>query len=593
MSKSKDIKNKSTGLGQNTITAAESRQRLFSYLAKGKSKLLLTILSGVLTGFFQLLSPLLIAQILDAYSVGNFDQSLNIIFLAISYILTVISSLVLYINVGELSNSVANEIRVEAFDNLSSLSVAFYDTSDHGDTISRLTNDIYNISFASQQLFQQIFSGAVVLIGSIVLMYSMSWKVATLVVVLTPFSFLVTSTIARSSNQLFYQQSRKIGELQGYSEEMITGQKLVRAFAAEDKSQEQFDTMNEELYVVGQKTQFISSLTNPGTRLVNNITYVFVGIFSSILAVIGELTIGQVSVFLNYALQFSKPVNDISAVMTEIQQGIASAGRVFEIIDLEKQKDESNMPELIFNGGEVEFSDLSFSYTEEQSLINDLNLQIEPGQSIAIVGPTGAGKTTLVNLLMRFYEPQKGAIYLDGQNIADIKRNSVRGVYGMVLQDTWLLRGSIFDNIAYGKANATEEEVYQAAKASQAHGFIMQLPDGYNTKLEDAGGLLSEGQKQLLTIARVFIADPEMLILDEATSDIDTRTELIVQEAFDKLMQGKTSFVIAHRLSTIRNADLIIVMVDGDIVETGNHEELLDKRSYYSNLYHSQYNYSI
>ncbi len=576
-------------MANNNRKNLSTEARLFSYLSENKLRLAITIIMGVLSGLFQLLAPLLIARILDAYTLGDYDQVRNIILLLLSYLASLVSMLILGLNVAQLTNEVATKIRVEAYNKLSDLPVSFYDTSDQGDTISRLTNDIQAISLAAEQLFQQLFAGLIILVGAIILMYSMSWKVATLVLLLTPFTFLVTSSIARGSSKLFYKQSKQTGELQGFSEEIISGQQIVSAFAAEEKSQARFDEMNSELYKVGQMSQFISSLTNPGTRLVNNITYVLVGVYASILAASGELGIGQISAFLSYALQFAKPVNEISMVMTEIQQGIASANRVFEIIDLEEQEDESSFPELEFEKGRIEFDNVNFRYVEDTPLIQDFNFKVESGKTIAIVGPTGAGKTTLVNLLMRFYEPQEGAIVLDGQNISKVSRDTVRDAYGMVLQDTWLLRGSIYDNIAYGKENATEEDVYNAAKSAQAHDFIMQLPEGYKTKLADASSLLSTGQKQLLTIARVFISEPEMLILDEATSDIDTRTEILVQEAFDRLMEGKTSFVIAHRLSTIRNADVILVMVDGNIVETGSHDELLDKQGFYYDLYNSQF----
>ena len=328
-----------------------------------------------------------------------------------------------------------------------------------------------------------------------------------------------------------------------------------------------------------------------GTRLVNNITYIVVGVMAIVLAAKGEISVGAISAFLTYALQYAKPVNQIAQVMTEIQAGLASSERIFEILDLESLDSEIDKPELTFQGGNIEFTDLSFAYEEHQKLIENLNLSVKSGQTVAIVGPTGAGKTTLVNLLMRFYEPQKGAIYLDSQNIAEVKRDSVRSLYGMVLQETWLLRSSIFDNIAYGKSDgkASEAEVIEAAKKAQAHDFIMQLEEGYQTKLASASANLSTGQKQLLTLARVFISKPDMLILDEATSDIDTRTEILVQKAFAELMKGKTSFIIAHRLSTIKNADLILVMNQGDVVEVGTHDELIEKEGFYYNLFNSQF----
>lgn len=563
--------------------------RLFSYLKNNKALLILTIILGLATGVLQLLAPLIIAQIIDLYSTGVYEVAKYLILLLLNFVLTLITNLVLGLNVAKLSNRVSNQIRNEAFKHLTILPMDFYDNADQGDIISRLTNDIQSISIALQQFFQQLFAGLVVLIGSMVFMLTIDYKVALLVLALTPLLFIVTSTVAFKSNELFSKRSTITGKLQGHAEEMISGQKVISAFNAEEAPQAKFDDYNEDLFVVGRMAQFISSLTNPSTRLVNNITYISVGVLSTILGAAGEITVGQISALLNYALQFAKPVNEIAAVTTQIQAGIASAERVFAILDLETQEDESDKPELEYKSGAVDFDNVSFAYEEDMDLIDDFNLSIKPGQTIAIVGPTGAGKTTLVNLLMRFYEPQKGAIYLDGQNIHKVTRDSVREVYGMVLQDTWLLRGSIYDNIAYGKEGATTEEVVNAAKNAQAHDFIVQLENSYQTKMEDAGNTLSSGQKQLLTIARVFISEPEMLILDEATSDIDTRTEILVQEAFAKLMEGKTSFVIAHRLSTIRDADLIIVMDQGDIVETGTHEELLAKKGFYYNLYNSQF----
>ncbi len=556
-------------------------------------KLLLafTIFLGLLVGVFQLLVPLQIAKILDAYVVGNYKQVQNISILAVIYIFSFVAELILGRNVAKLSNRISSSLRGETFAHLTELPTSFYDRSKQGDVISRLTNDVQAVAISIQNILQEIFSGVVILIGAVILMLRMDLLVASLVILLTPISFFITSSIAFASNKLFLEQSKVTGEIQAYSEEMITGQKVIRAFAAEDKTQAEYDKLNEQLYEVGQKAQFVSSLTNPGTRLVNNITYIVVGVMAIVLAAKGEISVGAISAFLTYALQYAKPVNQIAQVMTEIQAGLASSERIFEILDLESLDSEIDKPELTFQGGNIEFTDLSFAYEEHQKLIENLNLSVKSGQTVAIVGPTGAGKTTLVNLLMRFYEPQKGAIYLDSQNIAEVKRDSVRSLYGMVLQETWLLRSSIFDNIAYGKSDgkASEAEVIEAAKKAQAHDFIMQLEEGYQTKLASASANLSTGQKQLLTLARVFISKPDMLILDEATSDIDTRTEILVQKAFAELMKGKTSFIIAHRLSTIKNADLILVMNQGDVVEVGTHDELIEKEGFYYNLFNSQF----
>lgn len=565
--------------------------RLMKYGRDHKLLLGFTIFLGLLVGVFQLLAPLQIARILDAYVAENYNQLLNILLLVVIYIFSFVTELILGRNVAKLSNRISSSLRGDTFAHLTELPTSFYDRSKQGDVISRLTNDVQAVAISIQNILQELFSGVVILIGAVVLMLRMDFLVAALIILLTPISFFITSSIAFASNKLFLEQSKVTGEIQAYSEEMITGQKVIRAFSAETKTQADYDVLNEQLYEVGQKAQFVSSLTNPGTRLVNNITYIVVGVMSIVLAAKGEISIGAISAFLTYALQYAKPVNQIAQVMTEIQAGLASSARIFEILDLEALDPELDKPNLVFQGGDIEFNNLSFAYEKNQKLIEDLNLNVKSGQTVAIVGPTGAGKTTLVNLLMRFYEPQEGAIYLDNQNIAEVKRDSVRAAYGMVLQETWLLRSSIFDNIAYGKSDGTasEAEVIEAAKKAQAHDFIMQLEEGYQTKLTSASANLSTGQKQLLTLARVFISKPDMLILDEATSDIDTRTEILVQKAFAELMKGKTSFIIAHRLSTIKSADLILVMNKGDVVEVGTHDELIGRRGFYYNLFNSQF----
>ena len=585
MSRSRRNKNISSG------SIWKSFLRLMEYGKSHKFLLGFTIVLGLLVGVLQLLAPLQIAKIIDAYVAGNYNQVRNISILAVIYIFSFVTELILGRNVAKLSNRISSTLRGETFAHLTELPTSFYDRSKQGDVISRLTNDVQAVAISIQNILQELFSGIVILIGAVILMLRMDLLVAALVILLTPISFFITSSIAFASNKLFLEQSKVTGEIQAYSEEMITGQKVIRAFAAENKTQSEYDKLNEQLYEVGQKAQFVSSLTNPGTRLVNNITYIVVGVMSIVLAAKGEISVGTISAFLTYALQYAKPVNQIAQVMTEIQAGLASSERIFEILDLESLDAEIDKPELEFGGGNIEFTDLSFAYEENQKLIENLNLSVKSGQTVAIVGPTGAGKTTLVNLLMRFYEPQKGAIYLDSQNIAEVKRDSVRSSYGMVLQETWLLRSSIFDNIAYGKSEgkASEREVIDAAKKAQAHDFIMQLEEGYQTKLASASANLSTGQKQLLTLARVFISKPDMLILDEATSDIDTRTEILVQKAFAELMKGKTSFIIAHRLSTIKNADLILVMNQGDVVEVGTHDELIEKEGFYYNLFNSQF----
>ncbi len=560
-------------------------KKLFSYGRDSVGSLILIALSSLLLALAQILSPYLLGRVLDSMLPGMNINFKLLMWLLISYLLTFFFTLVQGSQVAKVSNLMATKLRGQAFSHLTRLPMAFFDQTAQGDVINRLTSDIEAIQLGLQQFFTQIISGTVLLVGSMVAMLRMQWTIGLVVLGLTPFTFLVTSLIAKKSHHYFLEQSEATAALQAHAEEMVQGQKLVRAFGGEHLSQEIYDERNAKLYEVGQKAQFTSSLTNPGTRFVNNVTYVLVGVIASFLAALGKLSIGGISAFLNYALQYAKPVNEISIVMTQVQEALASASRVFSLLEIEAEPDESQKPELRVKEGRFVWDDVSFSYMPGQKLIEDFSIEIKPHQTVAIVGPTGAGKTTLVNLLMRFYELDKGAIYLDDQNLASYTRESVRGAYGMVLQDTWLFAGSIYDNIAYGKEGASKEEVIEAAKKAYAHSFILQLPQGYDTKLKDAGALLSAGQKQLLTIARVMLSDPEILILDEATSNIDTRTEVLVQKSFLQLMEGRTAFIIAHRLSTIRDADLILVMDKGQIIETGQHEELLARKGFYYSLY--------
>ena len=563
--------------------------RLLSYLRRGKAELFYLIVLSLLLGTLQLAAPLLLGRILDSMLPGSQMNFKLLGLLALCYAGSFFLGLLQGREVAKVSFRTAGRLREDAFSHLTKLPTAFFDRARHGDIINRLTTDVQLVSEALQQIFTQLFSGLVILLGSLIFMFRLNSGIAFLVLLLTPLSFFITGIIARSSHRLFMDQSQLTADLQSHAEEMLDGQKLIRAYAAEGKSAEIFRARNQELYETGQKAQFASSLTNPGTRFVNNITYVCVGVFASALAAQGRLSIGDISAFLSFALQFAKPVNEITAVMTQVQQGLASAERIFLLLDEDAEPDESDKASLQLKEGAVRFDQVSFSYVKDKPLIQDFSLSIEAGQTVAIVGPTGAGKTTLVNLLMRFYECDKGAIYMDGQDIYECRRSSVRGAYGMVLQDTWLFGGTIFDNIAFGKEGASEEEVIAAAKAARAHHFIMQMPQGYQTKLQDAGKSLSAGQKQLLTIARVMLSEPALLILDEATSDIDTRTEILVQESFLRLMEGRTSFIIAHRLSTIRQADLILVMDKGQVIETGSHEELLEAGGFYADLYQSQF----
>ena len=482
------------------------------------------------------------------------------------------------------------DLRIQLFNKLSAVPLKFIDQTAHGNIINRVVNDIDQVSDGLLQGFTQLFTGVVTIVGTLLFMLFADPLITLVVVVLTPLSLFVASFIAKNSYKHFRNQTVTQGELTGYIEEMIGNQKLVKGFGYEERAEKKFGTINEKLYGQGQKAQFYSSLSNPCTRFVNAIVYAAVGIIGAISAIYGRLTVGQISMFLSYANQYTKPFNEITGIVTQLQSAFASAQRVFAVLDeVPEIPDDPQALRKTSCEGRVELSDVSFSYDPERPLIENLNLLAHPGNRIAIVGPTGCGKTTLINLLMRFYDVNEGAISVDGTDIRNITRNSLRGSYGMVLQESWLFSGTVRDNIAYGKPDATDEEVKAAAKAAHAHGFIRRLPNGYDTIIAEDGGNLSQGQRQLLCIARVMLVDPPMLILDEATSNIDTRTELYVQEAFQKMMEGRTSFIVAHRLSTIKNADTILVMDKGHIIEQGNHQELLHKRGFYYRLYNSQF----
>ena len=492
---------------------------------------------------------------------------------------------------NKLTYQTITAIRNDLFQKLQTVPLQYLDSSPHGDLISRMVNDVDRVSDGLLQGFTQLFTGIVTILGTIGFMLSISVPIAAVVVLLTPLSLFVAAFIAKHSFRKFREQAAIVGELGGCIEEMIGGQKVIKAFGYEKESQQKFDEINSRLYDVGVKTQFYSSLTNPSTRFVNAMVYAAVGITGAIFIVhFNALTIGQLSSFLQYANQYTKPFNEISGVVTELQTAFASARRIIRVLDAESEiKDPLDAKSLVSSEGSISINHVSFSYQEGQTLIEDLNLAVQPGQRIAIVGPTGCGKTTIINLLMRFYETCSGDIFVDGNNIQKITRNSLRKQYGMVLQDTWLFHGTIRDNIAYGRPDARESDIIAAAKLAYAHGFIQQLPQGYETVISEDGENTSAGQKQLLCIARVMLMKPPMLILDEATSSIDTRTELKIQQAFQNMMEDRTCFIVAHRLSTIQNADCILVMNAGKVIETGTHDELLKKGGFYANLYNSQF----
>ena len=495
---------------------------------------------------------------------------------------------------SELNNrmtyQVTRDIRNEAFRHIQKLPLSYLDAHPHGDIVSRVIADVDTFADGLLMGFTQLFTGIMTILGTLLFMLRIHWGIALVVVCITPLSLLVANFIATRTYSMFRLQTVTRGEQTGLIDETIGNIKVVRAFGHENASMEQFDEINERLQKASLKAIFFSSLVNPCTRFVNSVVYAGVGLTGALIAISGGISVGNLTSFLNYANQYTKPFNEISGVVTELQNALACAGRVFELIEAPERTPEPENPQRPETvRGSVEIHDLKFSYVPEKPLIEDFNLSVKPGQRIAIVGPTGCGKTTFINLLMRFYDPDGGEILLDGVNTCHMRRDDLRRCVGMVLQDTWLKAGTIRENIAMGKPDATEEEILAAAKQAHAHSFIRRLPEGYDTVISENGGNLSQGQKQLLCIARVMLCLPPMLFLDEATSSIDTRTEIRIQKAFDTMMQGRTSFIVAHRLSTIREADVILVMKEGHIVEQGRHEALLQKQGFYAKLYQSQF----
>lgn len=495
---------------------------------------------------------------------------------------------------NELNNrvtyQVTKDIRNEAFRHIQVLPLSYLDKHPHGDLVSRVIADVDAFADGLLMGFTQLFTGVMTIVGTLVIMLVINWKIALVVICVTPLSLVVANFIAKSTYHMFQLQSRTKGEQTALIDETIGNLKVVKAFGQEDELLEKFDSINDKLEKYSLRAIFFSSMTNPSTRFVNSVVYALVALIGALVAISGGITVGALSSFLNYANQYTKPFNEISGVVTELQNSLACAGRVFELIEQQAQSPEPASPKRPDDTqGAVEIKNLSFSYVPEKPLIGDFDLSVKPGQRIAIVGPTGCGKTTFINLLMRFYDPDGGEILLDGVNTLEMNRGELRRNVGMVLQDTWLMSGTIRENIAMGKPNATEAQIIEAAKQAHAHSFIKRLPKGYDTVIGESGGSLSQGQKQLLCIARVMLCLPPMLFLDEATSSIDTRTEIRIQKAFNTMMQGRTSFIVAHRLSTIREADLILVMRDGHIVEQGTHDALLKQKGFYSELYESQF----
>lgn len=576
----------------------ETLQRILTYLKPYRGWIYLSFLLSTLVVGFTLYVPIMTGKAVDKIvKARQVDFSgLMVILLGIFISICVTSLaqwLMNHIN-NKITYRVVKDLRVQAFDHLQVLPLSFVDQNASGDLISRIITDIDQFSDGLLLGFTQLFSGVLTIAGTIVFMASLNIWITLIVVLLSPLSFLLANFITKKSYQMFTYQSQTRGQLTAFTNEMLGGIKVVQAFNHQNEAQKDFDQINEELSTYSLKATFYSSITNPATRLMYSSIYAGVAIAGSLACTASMISVGQLSSFLSYTNQYTKPFNEITGVITEFQNSIASAARVFALIDEPAEiPDKKEALNLVDPKGKVVLEHVDFSYSPNKPLIQDLNVSVRPGQRIAIVGPTGCGKTTLINLLMRFYDVQKGAIWFDGHDIREITRHSLRTSYGMVLQDTWLKAATVKENIAYGKPDATDEEIIEAAKKAYAHNFILQMPEGYDTILAEGGGNLSQGQKQLLCIARILLCSPSVLILDEATSSIDTMTELRVQKAFETLMKGRTSFIVAHRLSTIQNADRILVMKEGKIVEQGKHQDLLSQKGFYYQLYNSQFSSSV
>ena len=566
--------------------------QLWRYLKKSRLTLAGAVIFALLSGGLSLLGPYYIGRAVDIIGEAAWDRiAYYLLFLGAIYLLSAAFMYMMNVCTNALAYKTTALMRKDCFFKLTRLPISYIDSHSHGDIYSRLTNDTDTACEGMLQSISQLLSGIIVILGSFGFMLALSPFITLVVLLITPVSFLIAYFITKHSRRRFREQAARTGELSGLTEEMLAGAAVVNAFGYNKKAIARFEEINQQLYKCGQKAQFYSSLTNPTTRLVNNSAYVLVGVLGVFMALDGRMSVGTILSFLTYATQFAKPINEITGVISQLQSALAALERIFGLLSESEEPEEASkitvQPENV--KGDIKFEHAQFSYVPEKPLITDFSFQARPGSMNAIVGPTGAGKTTLVNLLMRFYQLNGGRILLDGTDINDIKRESLRSCFAMVLQETWLFNGTIRDNIAYGMPQASDEEIIQAAKAAYAHEFISRLPDGYNFVITEDGENLSQGEKQLLTIARAMLLKPPMLILDEATSSVDTRTEQKIQLAFKAAMQGRTSFVIAHRLSTIRDADVIIVMNKGDIVEYGSHEELIRKKGFYFNLYNSQF----
>lgn len=585
------------GLDTNAYTAGEVTRRILAYTKPHRVSMVTAFVAAAVSVVAQLYIPILIGRGIDQLiGAGRVDFSSLASILAQLGVTIAVAAVAQWLTgycTNRLSYETIRDLRIETYDKFSTLPLSFIDAHSHGDLLSRVVNDVDQVGDGLLQGFTQLFTGIVTVVGTLVFMFSISVPVGLVVVLVTPVSIGVAAAIARGGSKSFSEQQGLQGRLGGFVEEMVGNQKLVAAFSHGDACRRDFEGINGELYTAGERAQFISSLSNPSTRLVNNIVYAAVAAVGCVCVITGfpsVLTVGQVQSFLSYANQYMQPFNQISAVVTQIQTAYASARRVFALLDAAPETPDAPDAKVLRDPkGALEFQDVHFGYVPEHPILEGISLTARPGERMALVGPTGCGKTTLINLLLRFYDVDSGHILVDGQDTRGLTRSSLRAAFGMVLQETWLFQGTVRDNIAYGKPDATIEEVEEAARRAHAYKFIAQLPQGFDTMIGEGGGSLSQGQRQLLCIARVMLADPPILLLDEATSSIDTRTELQVQEAFDAMMEGRTSLVVAHRLSTIRSADCILVLKDGHIIERGTHDELLAAGGFYSELYQSQW----
>lgn len=568
-------------------------KRVLSLIKPYSLSVAASIFLALITTAAQLLIPVFCGNAIDVMiEKGGVDFETvikAIVMVAIAAALGAIAQKLLANCNNRIAFSVCRDLRDSLSRKLNKLPLSYLDTHPAGDTVSRMIADVDTFSDGLLMGFTQLFTGVITIVSTLGIMLYLNWKIALAVFVLTPLSFFVAKFIASKTNRFFKEQAVARGEQTALTNELVEGQSVVKAFGHEEESMKEFDAVNEKLGKAAMNATFFSSLTNPSTRLINNVVYAVVTLISALSAVAGHISVGQLSVFLSYASQYAKPFNEISGVITELQNAFTCADRVFDLLDENDEVPEAENPVSPEAEGRVELENVSFSYVPSRPLIEELSLSVASGQRIAIVGPTGCGKTTLINLLMRFYDVCDGSIKVDGADIRSMRRNDLRTRYGMVLQDTWLSSGTVRDNIAFGKPDATDDEVEAAAKAAHAHSFIRRLPDGYNTVIKENGSNLSAGQRQLLCIARAMLSLPQMLILDEATSSIDTRTELKIQSAFSKMMAGRTSFIVAHRLSTIKEADVILVMKDGHVIERGNHASLLEENGFYAKLYYSQF----